>query len=128
VHYPGGAWETTVGKRVVCTNPLGSFEGWAPRESHLGSLLYVDGAGRPITPRVEARLSRARCIDGVLEVERTVPFRYRQDPLGRDGDLHLSDYPLFFLDVREDVARRARAFRELSETPSRHPLPRRSEG
>ncbi len=110
VHYPGGVWETTAGRRLVCTNPLGTGEEWSPLEAHRGAVLFVDAAGRPVEPRAEPGLTRARCVDGVLEIETTVPVRYRRDPLARRGDLHLVDYSLFFLDVRSDVVRRVEAF------------------
>ena len=110
IHYPGEAWESVAGKPLTCTNPLGPFEGWAPRAAHRGAVLFVDPALRPIEPRVEPGLTRARCMDGVLEVERTVPFAYRRDPLALRGDLHVSDYPLFFLDVRHDAITRVDAW------------------
>lgn len=111
VHYPGArAWETTAGKTIACTNPIGATDGWTAREQHLGAVLFVDSALRPVEPRIEPALTRARCIDGVLEIERDVPFRYRSDPLSRDGDLHLADYPLFYLDIRRDAVRRVEAW------------------
>lgn len=107
VYYPGSrAWESTAHKRLTCTSPIAAADGWSEPAAHHGALLFADLAARPIEPRVEPALTRARCEGGVLEVERTVPFRYRSDPLGRDGDLHLADYPLFFLDVRRDAVRR----------------------
>jgi pimeloyl-ACP methyl ester carboxylesterase len=110
IFYPNApSWESTAHKPLACTNPVLSQEGWAPAEAHAGGVLFVDAQGEPIEPRVEPRLTRTHCADGVLEVEQTVPLRYRRDPLGLRGDLHLADYPLFFVDIARDAARRAEA-------------------
>ncbi len=112
VYYPGSrAWESTAHKPLTCTSPVLASESWSERAAHQGAVLFADLAARPIEPRVQPALTRVRCEGGVLEVERTVPFRYRSDPLARDGDLHLADYPLFFLDVRRDAVRRVESWR-----------------
>ena len=111
VPYPGGQWETTSGKDLLCTNPVElAAADWTEAAAHLGGVLFVDRQLAPVDPRVEAALTRARCVDGLLEVQRSVPHRYRQDVLSERGDLHLADYPLFWMDIRRDAMRRAATF------------------
>lgn len=106
VVYPEGT-ESNAGKTLVCINPVTWHQDDEPskREDHQGAVKFERDSDEPPTP--DGQYLTARCLDGVLFV--TLPDRkYRF--LGKD--LHVSDYSLFYLDIRKNAVTRATAFVE----------------
>lgn len=106
IPYPDG-YEPLDDKTMLCVNPLT----WAHDGEHATS---ADHAGavkfdaKDDSPEVDQKyVEEAWCEQGVLMVK--LPDRkYRN--LGKD--LHLADYPLFYMDIRKNAVARATAFSE----------------
>ena len=103
--YPGG-WEPNTGKKLHCTNPLSFAQSDAEAN---GPRQAVRARGRRLQ---RARgPARASCDDGLLVIERPPGNAFPS----RDGDYHLFDYGLFYLDVRAAVGLRVDAANSPSE-------------
>jgi hypothetical protein len=105
-----GRYQPVAGRPLVCVNPLSwRLAADAPAAANLGAV-YGEGRGRPIPPPVVA-LTGAWCEDGLLGVD--VPLRERRhfgDLLTLTGVYHDFDYGLFYMNLRENAARRAAAW------------------
>ncbi len=99
LHYPEG-WEESSGKKLVCTNPLSFARG--PAEAN-GPARAVRASGRRL--RRHAGPTHADCQRGLLVIEPPPGDVFGSN----DGDYHLWDYGLFYLDVREAVGLRVDA-------------------
>ena len=97
------------GKRYVCVNPLTwrTDEDIAPAEDNLGATpIYPDDTG---IKRLDTALTGAQCRDGVLYADLSTMDGYDLIALP-DRNLHVYDYNLFYMNVRENAAARADAF------------------
>jgi hypothetical protein len=100
-HMAGGAANT-------CVNPLTfTLDGKAPASANLGSLPFVP-ADKPF-PSAQPGLTGAACKDGLLIVSPPTDnpgFTYGV----MQGDYHIYDYNLFYMNIRANVATRVAAF------------------
>lgn len=83
-------------KDIVCVNPLtwASDERMIDRKNHLGAV--------PVTfDRVERSLVSAQVVEGKLEIDPINTQGYSL--LNQNGNYHLADFNLFYMDVRENV-------------------------
>jgi hypothetical protein len=105
-----GSYQPVAGKRLVCVNPLDwRPDGGAPPVANEGAL-YSDGRNQPLPPPVPG-LTGAWCEEGLLGVE--VPLgerRHFSDVLTMTGVYHDFDYGLFYMNIRENVSKRAAAW------------------
>ena len=94
--------------RVACVNPLTwkASEPEAPPSANRGSI--------PMSifslPKPEPGMIGAQCADGALWIN--PPSKWSYDLFAPEGDFHAEDFNLFYMNLREDAYRRARAFRE----------------
>ena len=100
LRYPEG-WESNLGKKLHCTNPMSFGPGGAAAN---GPRRAVRARGRRL--RLVPGPDTARCRGGLLVID---PPPGSDFPAPRDGDYHVFDYGLFYLDVREAVTRRVDA-------------------
>ena len=110
VWFPGGP-RVVDGRDLLCVNPVSWRADGArtARDEHLGAVRFGEGDGEgAAAPRPLRDLLRARCREGLLEVELSEDF----GPGLLGEDYHLVDYSLFHMDVRRNVARRVEAFLE----------------
>lgn len=100
--------EEIAGRPLTCINPLtGEQDGAATKEQNLGGLAFVETGAPMGTPR--KALTGAKCVGGMLIV--TPPSDDPGLTFGvNDGDYHIYDYNLFYMNVRQDIARRVGAF------------------
>lgn len=103
---PGVTGTSRDPKRLVCVNPLtGTLDGAAPPSANPGTLV-PDGTMRAAT--LERGRVGARCDGGLLIVNGEIP------PLGPyvlpGNNYHVYDYALFWSAIREDAARRMKAW------------------
>jgi hypothetical protein len=99
---------TTNRGQLLCTNPLSWRLDGKPigRDANLGAMGMVGLGGlRGIDPK----LVGAHCRDGFLWIERPEAPGYDQ-VLFPGGSYHTYDFNLFYMNIRENAERRARAF------------------
>ena len=97
------------GKRYVCVNPLSWHvdEQDVPAEANLGGVpIYAEDDG---IQRLDEGLTGAQCRDGVLYANLATIDGYDMIALP-DRNLHVYDYNLFHMNVRENAKARAEAF------------------
>lgn len=106
-----GKYQSIGGRPLVCVNPLTwRQDDSAPADANLGAV-HGQGIGRPI-PAPIAGLTGAWCEEGLLGVD--IPFKWRRyfhDILTLVGIYHDFDYGLFYMNIRDNVARRIQAWR-----------------
>lgn len=97
----------------ICVNPLtwSSGEPAAPPSANLGTIsIPYFSLSRP-----QPNVVGGQCKDGALWIDPPKGFRYWfAHP---DGIYHAYDYELFYMNIREDAARRVRQFFEQHPTP-----------
>lgn len=105
-----GRYQPVGNRTLVCVNPLNwQQDADAPPQDNLGAI-YSAGKSAPIPPPVP-QLTGAWCADGLLDVD--IPFRERRhfrDILTLTGVYHDFDYSLFYMNLRENVSARIRAW------------------
>jgi hypothetical protein len=101
-----GVYEANKGKKLLCVNPLNwTLGGEAPAASNLGALSLSEGPmGTP-----DAELTGARCDDGALLVALRKEDGYSGFVMP-GGNYHVYDYNLFYMNIRENAARRVERF------------------
>lgn len=106
-----GGYQPVGERALVCVNPLNwRQDADAPPEENLGAI-YSAGRSVAIPPPIP-RLTGAWCEDGLLGVD--IPLRERRhfrDILTLTGVYHDFDYSLFYMNLRENVSARIRAWR-----------------
>ncbi|MBI2423522.1 MAG: DUF3089 domain-containing protein [Candidatus Hydrogenedentes bacterium] len=113
-YYPGG-WESAAGKKRYCVNPLTwtSETTRAPASLNSGALIVnAEGEiGAASMLKLSAEHTWAECHDGVLWVkdQAGTPFAGR---LALEGSYHVHDYNLFWMNIRQNAAVRAKAWLE----------------
>lgn len=111
IPYPGGGYESTANKKLACVNPItwtadGSV---GAKRDHLGAVKFEDDDD---VPAPDKGLFGARCVEGLLILDGDLPWKYR-NLLSGSGDLHLSDYQVFWMNLRRNVKDRVAAFATL---------------
>jgi pimeloyl-ACP methyl ester carboxylesterase len=96
------------GRPNTCVNPLTwTLDGAAPASANLGSLPFVDK--KASFPAARVALTGAKCEKGLLVV--TPPADEPGFTFGvNEGDYHIYDYNLFYMNIRANVAQRIAAF------------------
>lgn len=103
-----GVLTEIAGRALACVNPItGSLGGSADASENLGTVVFVDS--EIAMPAPLPRLTGAECDGGLLRVDPPAD-QEGLDVMVFDGDYHVHDYNLFYMNVREDVARRVEAF------------------
>ena len=105
-----GSYQPIAGRPIVCTNPLDwRLDSAAPPSANLGA---VYSAGRlAAVPAPIPMVTGAICESGLLGVQiRLGEKRYFSDALTLVGIYHDLDYGLFYMNIRENVAVRIRAW------------------
>jgi hypothetical protein len=106
-----GKYEDIAGKTVHCTNPLAWTTGTATAaaDAHDGAVMFEPDEQSAVIDRGYVRT--ARCTDGKGEAGGALFVELEGRKYPRMGkNLHLSDYQLFYMDIRRNVAKRAAAF------------------
>ncbi len=94
--------------RVACVNPLTwkASEPEAPPAANQGSIpMSIFSLPKPAPGEIGAR-----CENGALWINR--PSSWSYNLFAPEGDYHAEDFNLFYMNIREDAYRRARAFLE----------------
>jgi hypothetical protein len=106
-----GRYQPVGDRPLVCVNPLNwQQDADAPPEDNLGAIYYA-GKSAAI-PAPIPHLTGAWCAHGLLGVD--IPFRERRhfsDILTLTGVYHDFDYSLFYMNLRDNVSARIRAWR-----------------
>jgi hypothetical protein len=103
-----GSYQLMAGRPNTCVNPLTwTLDGGAPDSANLGSLPFVDKAA-PF-PAARPGLTGAKCEGGLLVVSPPT------DDVGftfgvMNGDYHIYDYNLFYMNIRANLTERVAAF------------------
>jgi Protein of unknown function (DUF3089) len=108
-----GSYQPIAGWPILCSNPLDwKVDSAAPPSANLGA---VHGAGRfAALPAPIPMVTGAVCESGLLGVQIPVgEKRHFSDALTLVGIYHDLDYGLFYMNIRENVAIRIRAWRTL---------------
>ena len=107
-----GRYQTIAGRPLVCVNPLNwKDNGTAAAEENLGAV-YSGGRGQPI-PAPVAGAASASCDAGILRVQiRPGERRHFSDPLTLFGIYHDFDYGLWYMNIRQNLDTRIRAFND----------------
>ena len=102
------AYQMIAGRPLTCVNPLSwTLDDTAPAESNLGGLAFVPADVAMQPPR--KALTGAACTDGVLIV--TPPADDPGLTYGVfNGNYHIYDYNLFYMNVRQNLATRTDAY------------------
>jgi hypothetical protein len=122
-----GRYERTKGKPTLCTNPLSWSRGEEKAAAALNrgaepvAGLYIMEFWGPDEPRgiqytkLDPPLpghTWAQCLDGTLFVEEQLEEPFASYALGPGKNYHGLDYPLFYMDIRENAKARVRAYLE----------------
>jgi hypothetical protein len=114
-------WENVDEKRIICTNPLSwkNDSETAPKEKHKGAVFPGSGgfwitlftgraSGRKFTklPAPVEHMISARCSEGVLYVPK---IKQAYEMLGQ-GNYHIYDINLFYMNIRDNAAERVMYF------------------
>ncbi|GIX17576.1 MAG: hypothetical protein KatS3mg119_1762 [Rhodothalassiaceae bacterium] len=109
---PGLSGRSRAGDRMLCVNPVtGRMNGApAPRAAHRGAILIPPRPDAPLAAPIP-NLVAARCGEpGVLWLDPAPEGDFAQFRMP-GLNYHVWDIPLFWMDVRADVARRTAAWR-----------------
>ena len=105
-----GQYQEIDGRPILCVNPLSwRIDATAPATRNAGA---VPGT-RPMQPMPATipGLTGAACQDGLLDIAIPPDERHGfSDLLTRTGSYHVYDYNLFWMNIRENVAARVRAY------------------
>ncbi len=107
---PSGLLEKAPGGRIVCTNPLSWQADTMTAEAALNIGAIGKSIGKGPLPDPAANLTDARCgEDGILYITPPLHPDFQRD-IWPGLNYHLYDYHLFYMNVRENAARRIEAF------------------
>jgi hypothetical protein len=104
----GGRWQPVAGKPLLCVNPLT----WRRDGEYASAELNRGGVLGETTPGLrgpDPQLVDAQCVDGILRIHEPLDPRYRVFLLPY-RHYHTYDYNLFYMNIRENVRARARAY------------------
>ena len=108
-----GKYHLAAGAPNTCVNPLTwTLDSTAPVSANMGGLPFVDSSAA--FPAVITSLTGATCETGMLVVSPptdSIGFTFGVN----NGDYHIYDYNLFYMNIRANVATRVAAF--LAKTP-----------
>lgn len=112
---PGLLGTSRVGSRILCTNPLTwEVDSVAARHLHTGGIVGSDDLS-PLTAPEDA-LTGASCgTDGILYLNDPPEGEWRRSLMPGDN-YHPMDINLFYMNVRENAALRARTFLNAART------------
>ncbi|NND67749.1 MAG: DUF3089 domain-containing protein [Halioglobus sp.] len=110
------------GRAIVCVNPLS----WRHNDEHVDNTQNLGGIGYPsynevaegedVTAMdVEAQVADARCTGGNLQVSDLRSEAFPARMLG--GSMHVYDYSLYYLNIRENALQRVAAFQAAQRYP-----------
>ena len=98
---------------MICVNPLSwrRNENYAPKSLNLGSMGFPGWIGiklldQPSVFHIEKKLTGARCINGVLEVDKIESRNYPVTLFS----YHAYDYGLFYENISKNVEKRIQNF------------------
>ena len=103
-------YQLIAGRPLDCMNPLSwTLDGTAPAADNLGGLAFVKDDASLNPPRPQ--LTGAACTDGVLVV--TPPTDDPGLTFGVfNGNYHIYDYNLFYMNLRQNLAQRVGAYEQ----------------
>jgi len=105
LYYPEG-YRSNRDKKRLCTNPITwKIGGKASAEENRGAVRY-SGGKKPLGPALVGAVG-AECHQGSLLIGKPKVSGFRS--LG-DGDFHILDYNLFYMNIRRNAVQRMKAF------------------
>ena len=103
------AFPAAQNSRFLCTNPLTwRIDDQASTQQNLGAVEML--AGQQSLPSPTPNLTGAKCVDGLLMVDKNLPSTWHQFDMG-NGAMTLYDYNLFYMNIRQNIGMRIQAWK-----------------